>query len=102
MTEFTTSKGEFIAVPVPDKAHTFTNDLVSHQIDFILDTIFLEGTIGFSACVILSDYCGQSFEIIGLSSDILKDEELASIKCVNVVIGHWKYMNLSFCAPSTT
>jgi len=66
MIEFTTSKGSFIAVPVPVGSSEFGLELYGNA-KYLVHS---KDSIGIS--LPLSDY-----EIIGLSSDILKDEELA-------------------------
>lgn len=89
MTPFTTSKGDFIAVPVPEKAYDFTNDMVSHQIDYNEDHKMNNNkTLTISSSIILRYNWGEQFEIIGLSSDILKDEELARKIISLETIGH--------------
>jgi len=74
MIQFTTSKGEFIAIKVVEWItdhklfYIYKNRLVYEHDDFA--TVLPEG----------------DFEIIGLSSDILKDEELAK-----KVVGVYKF-----------
>lgn len=77
MKEIQTSKGTFIVVPTNEKAHSFTNDLSSHQIDFIIE----EGGLRWGDCILLRDYWNMNLELIGLVSDILKDEERACKVC---------------------
>jgi len=64
MIEFTTSKGSFIAVPDVIHYSTFRDKIA-----------YLTETCAYSLTL------NHDFEIIGLSSDILKDEVLASKVC---------------------
>lgn len=73
MREFKTGKGEFIIVEHPKGAYNFTNMLALHQIDYEIE----KGGITWDSAIILKEYWGQEFEIIGLVSEILKDEELS-------------------------
>ena len=80
MTPFTTSKGEFIAVTVPEGSYGFSLEHFSKytQLDYSIDLETTEDSAHVSKYLPISLY-----EIIGLSSDILKDEELAK-KVVSV------------------
>lgn len=98
MIQFTTSKGEFIAVPVPEtdaikKIYPWFNaEIYKVNVGDINTTSNGWTYINFYMTYKLQSHnneglkhiwnfdlsvVGESFEIIGLSSDILKDEELA-------------------------
>jgi len=76
MTQFTTSKGDFIAIPVPEGVKDFVLNQANKYsgLEYTLHGIYQVYTW-------LRDYPGVDFELIGLSSDILKDEELAEKVC---------------------
>lgn len=83
MTHFTTSKGGFIAVPVPISGWAPGNYMNTCR---ICKTVFRDtDKLSFQCVNCAIEECKFNdvlpdieFEIIGLSSDILKDEELAS------------------------
>lgn len=87
-TEFTTSKGTFIAVEVPEGSYKFTNILASNQIDFFTPVKSdFAGEIVAGDAVILPK---GEYQIIGLSSEILKSEELSkSIVDIHEGLSYW-------------
>lgn len=76
--EIKTDRFEGLAVLVPDDAYAFTNELASHQIDYIQDTEFNEGFLNMSSCILLKNYWNHPLQIIGKATE-LTEEQCAEI-----------------------
>jgi len=101
MTPFTTSKGEFIAVPVPSMAFGFDLQHYGDSTDliFMIDLEDIDDEIKDDEVGITKHLPFGNYEIIGLSSDILKDEELAKKVVdnpVSISVEDYKYPEEEF------
>lgn len=72
--EIKTEKFEGLAVLVPDDAYDFTNNLASHQIDYVQDINFNESVLKMSGCILLKNHWNEPIQILGKATELTEEQ----------------------------